>query len=55
MAGVTGFEPAPEVLETSLYGFEDRCATVTPHPYIVLRDFVYLFSFSTAINNRHVI
>lgn len=31
---MTGFEPAPGVLEAPLYGFEDRCATVTPHPYI---------------------
>ena len=34
MARAVGFEPTPEVLETSLYGFEDRCATVTLSPYI---------------------
>lgn len=33
LAGAAGFEPAPEGLEASLYGFEDRCATVTPSPY----------------------
>lgn len=49
MAGVTGFEPAPAALETALYGFEDRCATFTPHPQIRLfaislrRFFIYLF------------
>ena len=49
MAGVTGFEPAPAALETALYGFEDRCATLTPHPQIRLfaislrRFLIYLF------------
>lgn len=32
-AGVAGFEPTPLVLDASFYGFEDRCATVTPHSY----------------------
>ncbi|MFW6029224.1 MAG: hypothetical protein ACOCRO_03100 [Halanaerobiales bacterium] len=32
MAGVTGFEPATMALD-AIDGFEDRCVTVTPHPY----------------------
>ena len=32
MAGAVGFEPTPRVLETRLYGFEDRCATITLSP-----------------------
>ena len=35
MAGVVGFEPTPRALETRLYGFEDRCATITLNTYIV--------------------
>lgn len=43
MAGALGFEPRPEVLETSLYGFEDRCATVTPYPYIkIISFYIYI-------------
>ena len=33
MAGAVGVEPTPRVLETRLYGFEDRCATITLSPY----------------------
>ena len=33
MAEAVGFEPTPVVLETTLYGFEDRCATFTLSPY----------------------
>ena len=36
MAGAVGFEPTPRVLETRLYGFEDRCATITLSPYLYL-------------------
>ena len=36
MAGAPGFEPVPAALETALYGFEDRCATITLSPYISL-------------------
>ena len=33
LAGAVGFEPTPRALETRLYGFEDRCATITLSPY----------------------
>ena len=50
MARDQGFEPWPEALETSLYGFEDRCATITLLPYI---DYLAISasSFSKARNS----